>query len=441
MKKLNLLKTILDFFWFFALFFLGGLILFLPFYLFDSEMDIAVKIKGQEISSQTIFSKAIVVVNIVSSLLFLYSIYLLRKVVVLFQKRDIFNGEVVLHFNLIGNLIVISSIISSFSIFLYNTMERNHLGLSLDFGSYDSFLISVSLGLFFMVISEVFKVAKTIGRRKRLDSLIVNIKRLKYNFMKNYKKLILVLYILSRFFFRIIFLFILIVVGAEFFTTDGKIEEGYLSIHHSKGYPFPAYVHPEINSVTYSETEKNQKIPITFKKLTLQGYQISANSSITSQYKTIDYVPSNEIKFEKLDLDHFPHIETNFYIKTSSLLINFILGFRIYLLLFYFLIISFYSTKILKTLKNDLIFQPEISKYLNIIGVIIILMEFFKIISYQFFDKKLIDLMKLRNDKIFDGYTLENIYDLSLMPFIIGLLFLLLALILNAGIFFNKKTN
>lgn len=168
MKKLNILKTILDFFWWSALLFLTGLILFLPFYLFKSEMNIAVKIKGQEISSQTIFSKLIVFVNVIGSLLFLYSIYLLRKVVVLFQKREVFNDEVIRLFNLIGKLIVISSIIGSFSIFLYNTIERNHLGLSLDFGSYDSFLISVSLGLFFMVISEVFKVAKTMKEENDL---------------------------------------------------------------------------------------------------------------------------------------------------------------------------------------------------------------------------------------------------------------------------------
>ena len=168
MRKLNILKTILDIFWWSALIFLTGLILFLPFYLFDSEMDITVKIKGQEIESQTVFSKVIVFVNVIGSLLFLYSIYLLRKVVNLFKKREVFNDEVVRLFNLIGKLIVASSIIGSFSIFMYNMIERNHLGLSLDFGSYDSFLISVSLGLFFMVISEVFKIAKNMKEENDL---------------------------------------------------------------------------------------------------------------------------------------------------------------------------------------------------------------------------------------------------------------------------------
>lgn len=258
--------------------------------------------------------------------------------------------------------------------------------------------------------------------------------------MKNYNKLISVLYILSRFLFRVIFLIILFVVAAEFFTTDGKVGGGQMSIHHSKGYPFPVNVTPKMESLQYSETEKNQRILIKFKKLISEGYKISDTSGVASRYKIIDYIPADEMKFEKIDFN-FPNTETNIYIKTSSSLVNFILGFRVYLLLFFYLIITFYSTKIFKTLKNDLIFQPEISNYLNIIGVIIMLMELFKILSYQFFDKKLIALLKLRNDKIFDDFSLNNIFNLSLMPFIIGMLFLLLALIFKRGCYLQQEND
>ena len=168
MKKLNILKTILDFFCWSALLFLAGLILFLPFYLLEAKPDIDIEIRGQKILNHNTFTKTIVTINVISSLVFLYSIYLLRKVIVLFQKREIFNDEVVRLLNLIGKLIVASSIISSFSIYFYNMIERNHLGISLDFGSYYSFLISVSLGLFFMVISEVFKIAKTMKEENDL---------------------------------------------------------------------------------------------------------------------------------------------------------------------------------------------------------------------------------------------------------------------------------
>lgn len=160
MRKLQILKTILDFFWFFSLITVVSLMLFLPFYLFSSNIDIPIKIKGQEIEPNSIFSKVIVFVNVISGLLFLYSIYLLRKVVSFFQKREIFNSENVKLFNLIGKLIIASSIISSSSIFIYNMISRNHVGINLDLGGYDSVLVSISLGLFFMVISEVFKIAK-----------------------------------------------------------------------------------------------------------------------------------------------------------------------------------------------------------------------------------------------------------------------------------------
>lgn len=168
MRKLNILKTVLDFFYVFTLIGVIGIVIFVPFYLFSSEMTIPIKIKGQEFTSTGIFSKIIVLINVVSGLLFFYSIYLLRKVVGMFQKREIFNDEIVRLFNLIGKLIVISSILSSGSVFIYNMIERNHLGLSLDFGSYDSFLISISIGLFFMVISEIFKIATAMKAENEL---------------------------------------------------------------------------------------------------------------------------------------------------------------------------------------------------------------------------------------------------------------------------------
>jgi hypothetical protein len=168
MKKLNILKTLLDIFWYSSLLFLLILIFFLPFYLFASDTDFTVKIRGQEINSKPIFSRIIVFVNVISGLLFINGIYLLRKLVVLFQKREIFNAEIVRLFNLIGKLIIGSSIISSFSLYVYNKVEGNHSSLSFDFGSYDSLLISVSLGLFFMVISEVFKIANTIKEENDL---------------------------------------------------------------------------------------------------------------------------------------------------------------------------------------------------------------------------------------------------------------------------------
>jgi len=169
MKQLNILKAILDLFWFFTLIAAIGIVVFLPFYSFSSEVDIPIKIKGQEIATNTLFSKIVVFVNVLSGLLFLYSIYLLRKVVGLFQKKEIFNDKVVHLFKIIGQSIIASSLISNVSLFVYKFIENeDRADLVLDLGSYDSFLISISLGLFFMVISVIFKIAKNIKEENEL---------------------------------------------------------------------------------------------------------------------------------------------------------------------------------------------------------------------------------------------------------------------------------
>lgn len=168
MRQLNILKAVLDLFWFFSIIGVIALVLFLPFYLFGSVIDIPIKIKGQEITTNNLFSKIIVFVNVVSGLLFIFSIYLLRKVVGLFQKRDIFNDQVVRFFNLIGQLIIASSLISNVSLFIYKFIVKDHADLTLDLGSYDSFLISISLGLFFIVISAVFKIATKMKEENEL---------------------------------------------------------------------------------------------------------------------------------------------------------------------------------------------------------------------------------------------------------------------------------
>lgn len=168
MKKLTILKTLLDFFWFFSIVGGIGILIFLPFYIFESTSDISINIKGHKIINHNAFSKTIVVINSIGSLVFLYSIYIFRKVVFLFQKRDIFNPELPRMFNLIGISILTSSTISSLCFMIYQKVEGEFPGLSLDFGGYDSFLISVSLGLFFMILSTIFKIVFSLKEENEL---------------------------------------------------------------------------------------------------------------------------------------------------------------------------------------------------------------------------------------------------------------------------------
>ncbi|MEC5164906.1 hypothetical protein RCH18_000628 [Flavobacterium sp. PL11] len=168
MKKLNFLKAILDLFWFFSVLSSIAIVVFVAMYLFTSNFNIPIEIKGQVINTNSIIAKVTVVANLVSGFLFLYSIYLLRKVVSLFQKKEIFTTIVIDSFSKIGSCIIASALISSISVLVYKAVEKSFTRISLDFGGYDSLLIAVSLGLFFMVISEIFKIAKSIKEESEL---------------------------------------------------------------------------------------------------------------------------------------------------------------------------------------------------------------------------------------------------------------------------------
>ena len=167
MRKLSILKALLDLFYFFAILsivfitVLGAMMLF-------GYSDIPVKIKGQEITVTGWDSKMLLIVVFVSFLLFLYAIYLLRKVIHHFVKREIFYDPVIAYLNTIGLCLIGATLLQNVSLFFYNLLHRNNIGVEFGVGGFDSFLLSIGLGLFFMVLSEVFKIAKNLKEENEL---------------------------------------------------------------------------------------------------------------------------------------------------------------------------------------------------------------------------------------------------------------------------------
>jgi hypothetical protein len=162
MKKLNILKTLLDLFWLFTLMTIVPLIIIIPMLLFNSEMNLDVNIKGQILKTTDHFTKIVIVLNVISILLFLYGIYQLRKVIIQFQKKQLFNNEIVERLNLTGKLIIISTILENVSFFIYNYFKKLPSENSININIFDSFLLSLIIGLFLIVISEIFKIAYNI---------------------------------------------------------------------------------------------------------------------------------------------------------------------------------------------------------------------------------------------------------------------------------------
>lgn len=167
MRKLSILKTLLDLAFFFSAFTILAVVIFLPMIVLGYADDLPIKLNGQEVIAFDWPTKLLLIFGGISCLLFFYSIFLLRKTIYYFYQRDLFNEKVILHFNTIGKCLVASSLVVSVPLFFYNVLHKSKLGVSFDMG-FQSPLLAVSLGLFFMVLSEVFRIAKSLKEENDL---------------------------------------------------------------------------------------------------------------------------------------------------------------------------------------------------------------------------------------------------------------------------------
>ncbi|HLF52351.1 DUF2975 domain-containing protein [Flavobacterium sp.] len=165
MRKLYLLKAIVDFVWIISLITIPFLLFFIGFLLIsDESFDFPIKMNGIEITVLDLNAKVVLFFGALSYLALIYSLYFMKKLLSLFQSRIIFDEKVIKYFNKIGNLFIISAFLAGVPTFIYKIITRE-IGLEI---GYNPFLYLVSLGLFFMVLSEVFKMAKTMKDENEL---------------------------------------------------------------------------------------------------------------------------------------------------------------------------------------------------------------------------------------------------------------------------------
>ena len=167
MRKLNVLKACIDLAFYISCLTVLAFVLFIPFAIFGQMDGIPIKMQGRELIVDNWQAKVVLIFALVSALFFVYGIYLLRKTIGFFIKKDLFNVEVIRNFNVIGICVVTSTLLMVIPSFLYNAFYRTKMGFKLDVG-FDSPLLVISLGLFFMVLSEVFKIAKNLKEENDL---------------------------------------------------------------------------------------------------------------------------------------------------------------------------------------------------------------------------------------------------------------------------------
>ncbi|RZJ73293.1 DUF2975 domain-containing protein [Flavobacterium sp.] len=159
MRKLNILKTCLDLFFFFGILSFAAALIFVPMAVFSDEA-IDLTVNGRNIVVDNWGAKTLLICWLVAAALFVKAIQFLRRIVKSFVKREIFTDDVIKNFNLVGICLLISTLVVGIPNFIYHAIFHSKVGFELEVGSFDSGILSIALALFFMVLSEVFKIAK-----------------------------------------------------------------------------------------------------------------------------------------------------------------------------------------------------------------------------------------------------------------------------------------
>ena len=159
MKKINILKSIVDFIWIItAPIGVPLILIFIPLIFFYNFDYLNIKIQGIELIVQSLFSKILIAILLLNYLLIIYSLYLFRKSLRYFLNAKIFDVFVIQSYRKIGIVLLISGIISFITSIVgtlyFEQKFTVELGLS-------SNLLLIGMGLFFMILSEVFIIAKS----------------------------------------------------------------------------------------------------------------------------------------------------------------------------------------------------------------------------------------------------------------------------------------
>jgi hypothetical protein len=164
MKKLVILKSLTTLFYISSII---GLIVGVPFVIIMLFMpgEIPFDIKGSPAAATDLHTLLSVTALFVGLPFFTYALYLFKKVLDLFGKNKIFNDDVIKYLSRIGKSIIIGYFIMALPYMIYGSFIDNELTVQLS--PREAGLVIVA-GLFFMVLSEVFSIAKNIKQENDL---------------------------------------------------------------------------------------------------------------------------------------------------------------------------------------------------------------------------------------------------------------------------------
>ncbi len=165
-----LLKTILDIFFWLTLIGLLFQTVFTFYYIFiERDIPPNVTVNNIEVTDYSLSLGIGILFKIIISAVFIYIIYLLRKVVRSFFKRRIFTPLQITGLKLIGQLIILAALADVALNFILRLALKQGASVSLSFDtSLNSLWFTLALGLFFILLSKTFSYAKRLQEENEL---------------------------------------------------------------------------------------------------------------------------------------------------------------------------------------------------------------------------------------------------------------------------------
>ncbi len=168
MRKIHVLKAIIDFIWIVTIPIGTPLILIaIPAIFFYDLSEMQLKIQGLELLANDTFSKILFALFLINFLLIFYSLHLFRKSLRYFLNAKIFDDFIIKSYKNIGSLLLISGVV----FLILSVIGPMYFGskITVELGI-NSNLLLIALGLFFLILSEVFTIAK---RAKQENDLTI----------------------------------------------------------------------------------------------------------------------------------------------------------------------------------------------------------------------------------------------------------------------------
>ncbi|GGK36457.1 MULTISPECIES: DUF2975 domain-containing protein [Flavobacteriaceae] len=168
MRKLNILKALVDLLWFFSMISVVAMLVIMVIVFFDIGLgDFDFNINGVQIEILDYGTKFLSLILVVSYLIVIYCLYLFRVVLKYFYRLKVFDEVVLKNFNKIGYLLITAAFLTGVTSTIYKVYYMSKVTVAFNF-TFSPFVLLVCLGLFFMVLSEIFGISKKLKEENEL---------------------------------------------------------------------------------------------------------------------------------------------------------------------------------------------------------------------------------------------------------------------------------